>query len=196
MGFIIEDGKGSGKKVEVDNNNRLSVKAYSESIQHVMSHQEGQAYQAIGTATLENGITPVLHITNNSADRDLVVTYIRHQIVSNSGGTAFPNVSNYFRLAIGRTYVSGGEEVTPVNINTNSGNEADVTAYNSGSVLEGTAIEIDRWYTKEAGDMNVFNKEGSLIIKRTGSLEMSYVGDHTDGIIYARISFIMIHPHD
>ena len=51
---IIEDGKGTGKKAHVDATNRLSVRAFTETIQHTISHSEGQAYQIIGTATLTN----------------------------------------------------------------------------------------------------------------------------------------------
>lgn len=160
-----------------------------------MSHNEGEAYQVLGTTTLSSGTVPILHIANNSAIKDVVVTYIRHQILDNSGGTDFPNVSNYFKIAFGRTYVSGGTEVDPVNLNTESGNEAEVTVYDSGPILTGTAREIDRWYTKEEGDMNVFNKEGSVVLGRNGTLELSYIGDQSAGIVYVRLSFIMIPVH-
>lgn len=187
----IQDGMGTGKKAHVDNNNRLEVKSFSESIQHTMSHVDEQAYQAIGISNLRNGVTPVLHLTNNSTNRDVVVTHIRHQVLDNSGGTAFPNSSNYLRIALGRIYDSGGVEVMPTNINTNSGNNADVTIFNGNATLSGTATVIDRWYTKAAGDMYEFNKEGSLIIGIGDTLELSYVGDQTAGVVYSRLSFLM-----
>lgn len=121
----------------------------------------------------------------------MVITYIRHQIIDTSGGTAFPNVNNYFRIALGRTYVSGGTEINPVNINSGSANMAEITAYEGNPTLTGTAQEIDRWYTKSEGDMNAFNKEGSVILGKNGTLELSYIGDQSSGIIYTRISFIM-----
>jgi len=42
MGMIF-DGRGSGRRVEVDQSYRLLTRAYSETIQHSLSHDEGQA---------------------------------------------------------------------------------------------------------------------------------------------------------
>ena len=49
---------------------------------------------------------------NGSVSSDIIITYIRHQIIDASGGTAFPNVSNYFRVNFGRTKVSRKTVVT------------------------------------------------------------------------------------
>ncbi len=189
---MVTDGKGTGKKAQVDNTNRLLTRSISESIQHAHSHNDGQAYQVIGTATLSSGTITAIHLKNTSTTLDIVVTYIRHQILDQSGGTAFPNASNYYRIALGRTYSSDGTAVTPVNLNTNSANEAEATVYNNSPTLAGTAQEIDRWYTKAEGDMNLFNKEGSIIIGQNGTLELSYIGDQSAGTIYTRLSFMMI----
>ncbi len=192
---MITDGKGTGYRARVDNSNRLLVRSFSETIQHSVSHNEGQAYQIIGEATLSSGTTTALHIKNISSTKDLIITYLRHQIIDQSGGTAFPNVSNYYRISLGRIYDSEGTEVTPVNLNTNSANSAEVTVYNDDPSLTGTANEIDRWYTKAEGDMNTFNKEGSIILGQNGTLELSYIGDQTSGTIYTRLSFIMMDKH-
>lgn len=187
----IRDGSGQGYLAKVDSDNRLHVFSKATEIQHVVSKEEQEAYQAIGTCTLASGTVVALHLKNTSTDRNMVVTYIRHQILGNSGGTSFPNDSNYYRIALGRTYASDGSEVTPVNVFQGSGNTAKVVAYDTNPTLTGTAIEIDRHYTKAAGDMNTFNKEGALIIPPNGVMELSYVGDQTAGTLYTRISFIM-----
>ena len=187
----IQDGTGSGKWAKVDGDNRLSVYAKSASIQHVVSEHEQEAYQVIGTASLSSGTVTVLHIKNISQDKNMVVTYVRHQLVGASGGTSFPNTSNYFSVSLGRTYDSGGAVATPVNVFSGSGHTAEVTAYQDSPTLAGTASEIDRWYTKSDGDMNTFNKEGALIIPPNATMEINYVGDQTSGTIYARLSFII-----
>ncbi len=192
---IIEDGKGTGKKAQVDDENRIQVRSLSETIQHSISHSNREAYQVIGTATLSSGTVTAIHITNNSTTKDVIVTYVRHQIIDQSGGTAFPNAFNYYRIALGRTYVSGGTEIIPININTSSANTAEMTVYNNAPLLTGTAKEIDRFYTKAEGDMNIFNKEGSVILGFNGTLELSYIGDQTDGTFYTRISFLMMEAH-
>ncbi len=151
--------------------------------------------RAIGTATLSNGTIVSLHITNNSPTLDMIITYIRHQIIDPTSGTVFPNASNYYRIALGRAYSSEGTEVTPVNLNTLGANEAEITAYMENPTLTGTTKEIDRWYTKAEGDMNTFNKEGSIVIGQGGTIELSYIGDQTAGTIYTRLSFMMMEKH-
>jgi len=187
----LKDGTGTGNLARVGSDKRLWVESKSDSVQHSVSEEAQQAYQCIGTATLAAATVTALHIKNTSADKTLVVTYIRHQIIDQSGGTALPNVSNYFSIALGRTLSAGGSTATPVNVYGGSGNAAQVTATQGAPTLAGTANEIDRWYTKSEADMNVFVKEGSVIIPPNQTIELSYVGDQTSGTIYTRISFLM-----
>lgn len=188
---VILDGTGNAYKAKVGSDHRLRTYSKSASIQHVESEANEQAYQVIGLASLAATTVSVLHITNNDASRLMIVTYIRHQVIGASGGTAFPNESNYFQVGLGRTYNSGGSEAIPVNVSSGSGNTANIIAYQGGPTLDGTIKEIDRWYTKSDGDMNTFNKEGALIIQPNNTMEISYTGNHTSGGIYGRISFIM-----
>jgi hypothetical protein len=186
----IKDGKGSGRLAEVDKNQQLRVRSESEPIQHTQA-LKGNSYQVIGEAELQAGVTVGLCIKNESTNKNLVVTYIRHQIIDPAGGTSFPNRQNYYRLVLGRTYVSGGSIQIPINLNTSSGLISQTIAYDNNPVLTGTAKILDKWYTKSEGDMSAFNKEGSIIISPNNSLELSYVGDQTSGLLYTRLSFIM-----
>ena len=191
MPETIRDGKGRGYLAEVDREQRLKVFSTNISIQNYISEFKDQAYQVIGTATLSSGTTVALHIKNTSSDKDMLITYLRHQVIDPAGGTALPNASNYYRLALGRTYSSGGSTATPVNCKGGSGNAAEVVAYQGGPTLAGTALELDRWYTKDEADMNNFNKEGAVILPPSTTLELSYVGDQTSGTLYTRLSFLM-----
>jgi hypothetical protein len=191
MSEQISDGSGKGYLAKVDSENRLFTYSKSASIQHVISDGDENAYQVVGSATLSSGTVTVLHITNDDTDKNMIVTYIRHQVIGATGGTAFPNSSNYFTIRLTRTYSSGGSAVVPVNVFSGSGKTAKVSCYDSGPTLAGTGLEIDRWYTKSDGDMNTFSKEGALIIPPNKTMEVSYIGDMTGGVIYARISFIM-----
>jgi len=186
----IKDGTGRGYLAEVGKSGHLHVAAINESIQHEISLKEERAYQIIGTATLANATVVGLHVKNTSETHNLVVTYIRHQIIDPSGGTALPNASNYFRLALGRTLSSGGSTATAVNVHGGSAKTAQITGTMGAPTLTGTANEIDRWYTKAEADMNTFNKEGAVILPPNQTLELSYVGDHTSGTLYTRLSFI------
>ena len=191
MAEAIKDGTGTGNLASVSGSGRLQVYSKAAPIQHVVSEQDQKAFQVIGTATLASGTVVSLHVTNNDSERNMVVTYIRHQIIDQAGGTAFPNASNYFRVALNRSYTSGGAAATPVNIYAGSGVTPNVTAYQTAPTLGGTAGEIDRWYTKAEADMNTFNKEGAIVIPSNGTIELAYVGDQTSGTIYSRLSFFM-----
>ena len=193
MTMIIQDGTGTGKTTKVGFDNQLEVHASSVEQQHYYSERFGQAYQVQGfTGTLSSATLPILHIRNTSVDKEIVITYIRHQVVDQSA--TVPATSEYFSLRLGRTYSSGGTAVTPTNLNTGSGNEAEATCYDgTGSTLTlaGTATEIDRYYTVSEASLLVFNKEGSIIIAPNDTLECAYVGTSTAGIAYCRVSFYM-----
>ena len=193
--MLIEDGKGTGKQAKVSGSHRLYVDAKSSSLQHIVSEEEEGAYQVIGTTTAASGTETLLHITNNDTTRELVLSYIRLQQLTLAGGTALPNAANYFSIRLGSTYVSGGAAVVPVNVNAGSSNAAAVTVYQTSPVLAGTALEIDRWYPVSDGETQTYSKEGALIINAGQTLEISYVGDHTSGVLYSRVSFYM-EPED
>ena len=193
MPETLVNGTGSGCfPLEIGPDNRAHVRAISESLQHVTAHEEQNAYQVIGEADLASGTVVPLHIMNGSVSADVIITYIRHQIIDAANGTAFPNVSNYFRLNFGREYSSGGTLAAIANTNSGSVKSSEAVVYEGNPTLSGTAIELDRWYTKAEGDMNTFNKEGAVILRPSQSMELAYVGDHTAGIIYTRLSFIVV----
>jgi len=187
----IESGTGNGKWAGVDVDNRLLVKSNSFPFQHANSISEGQAYQITGETTLASGTVTALHLRNTSISRNMVFTYIRHQVVGAAGGTAFPNASNYFRFVTGLNFSSGGASVSPINVNIGSGNLAEVTVHEDDPTLTGNADIIDKWYTQNDGDMSTFRKEGAVVVQPGQSVSFQYVGDHTSGLIYTRASFIM-----
>ena len=102
MGEQILDGGGSGNLAQVNSDGRLKTYSKSASIQHVISEHEEGAFQVIGHANLSAGTVTCLHLTNES-NVNCVITYLRHQVVAATGGTSFPNTSNYFQIALGRT---------------------------------------------------------------------------------------------
>lgn len=192
MGFQIEDGKGRGKVAAVNEQNQLLTASQSFSLQHVAAKRDGAAYQVIATGNLTGGTDVILYFKNNDSENHIAITYIRHQVLDVYGGSIFPSSDNYFRIAFGRTYSSGGSSVNPVNMNTSSGNLVVGDFYDSNPVLSGDAQEFDRWYTQTEGDMNTFSKDGSIIITNGNTMECSYVGDQSIGIVYVRVSFVTV----
>ena len=118
--------------------------------------------------------------------RDAIISYMRMQYPDADGVV---DSTSYFQISFSRTYVSGGTEVTPVNMNNSSANSAELTCYGNNPILTGTAIEFDRWYHDQ--DMQLFNKHGSLILGLNDTLTISLITDQTSGLAYCRITIMM-----
>lgn len=189
MGFIIEDGKGSGKTAEVTSNNQIEVRSENLSLQHYISRNDEQSYQVISTDT---GITAAtetqLHIINNDATKNVVIAYIRMQAITNTASK--PVVGEYWQMGFGRTVSSGGTAVTPVNVNQKSGNTASVTCTGVNPTMSGTFTEIDRWYN-ESNNQITYSKEGSIILGLNDTFEIRLVSGGT-GEANVRVTFMMI----
>jgi len=191
---IIKDP--NGQWASVNESHQLLVRAESLSHQHHQSHVNGAAFQASGhSATLSSGTNTVLHIKNNDPLRDMVVTYVRLQLVGSANG-AYDSLTDCFELGTGRTLSSDGTAVTPFNMNrSKSSIVASVTATEGAGTnptMAGTFLATgDRWYPNAAGDREKYNKEGTLILGLNDTLEIRYVGTHTAGQAYARVSFLM-----
>lgn len=50
-----------------------------------------------------------LYVKNIDPARDLVVTYIRHQVINLSGRTTLPNANNYFAMPFNPTLTLTGD---------------------------------------------------------------------------------------
>ena len=133
-----------------------------------------------------------MHVINEDPDKDLVVTFLRAQIVGASGG-AFDALTDFLEFGFGRTVASGGTAMTPVNMNRSSGVAASVTATENNPTMAGTFVSIgDVWHPAAGGETAVYNKNGSVILGLNDTLEVRYIGTHTAGEIECRITFMMI----
>ena len=179
--------------VEVTPQNQLKVKAESISQQHFISSKFGRTFQVDGNSvTLTSATHTVLHLKNNDAEKDLVVSYIRMQLV---GASTADNLTDYFELGFDRTVTSDGTAKTPVNMNRGVGVVASVTATDGAGTtptMAGTFVSAEKWYPKASGELNTFNKDGSLMLGFNDTLEIRYVGTSTTGNAYARITFMMV----
>ena len=192
MSLIITDGEGTGYTAGVTNENQLKTLAVTHSIQHHNSRVEGNAYQAVGEfGAINNATHTVLHISNLSSSLDLVVTYLRLNVLGLTGGTALPDIATYFQIGFGATVDTGGTLITPVNMNQSSGKAAPVIATDNNPTMAGTFIEIDKWYSEGQGVENTYYKDGSIVLGVGETISVRVTSDHTTGLAYARMSFIM-----
>ena len=192
---IIRDPR-NGDGAHIDGSYRLYVNAKSSPLQHIISEEEESAYQVEGEATwvAATGAQNVLFLTNTSKTKNIIVTYIRLQAITD---LTLPNAGSFFTVEKDENYSSGGTEVTSANMNVGSANTASSTSYNDNPILSGTSVQLDKWRPKASGDVQSYNKEGVLILKPSKSIKISFTpaASHT-ATVYARISYIMEAPGD
>lgn len=173
----------------VTSEHQLKVQAESHSMQHHISWVNEEVYQAISTDT---GITAktqtLLHIKNTSSTKNLVISFVRMQCVTNTASK--PVVGEYFQLGLGEIVASGGTETTPVNMNTLSGKVAEATCTGIDPTMSGTFTEIDKYYDT-SNEEHIHNKQGSIILGLNDTFSVRFVSAGT-GEAVARATFMMI----
>jgi hypothetical protein len=185
---ILESGNTNSRKAIVDRHGRLFTNTVSSSEQYFASDFLGQAYQVDGTETPASGTVNVLHLENQHTNSKVfAVTYIRLQTVDMTVGAA----ADYWTLTTGEVWASGGDAVTPTNMNFGSGNTAVGNFYENGPTLSGTAVEFDRLYPVD-NTQYAYNKEGSIVIPPGTALTVKFTSDETSGVLYARVSFLVV----
>jgi len=187
--MFIEDGKGHGNNVEVNNTNQMAVVAEIHELQHHESVNNGRVYQAWGEVDAANGTVNVLYLENEDTDKEICISYMRIEAIDVAG---LPQAGSYFQLGFDNTYTSGGDPVTPVNMNRGSANVANVSCYKNNPTLGGDFVEFDRWYPDGEGKMMIYNKHGSIIIPKNKSITIRFIHDAAVGKAYARITFFYI----
>jgi hypothetical protein len=189
--MIIQD-PATGIAAEVNGDQKLITISEQHALQHENAWYKENTYQVVGTVTIANATTTVLHIKNTDSTRKMVISYIRVQAIDPAGGTSPPAAVNYFSLGLNQTVSSGGSAVTPVNTNAGSGRVASVTATHNGPTVAGTLAELDRWYLSADGGTETWNKEGSIILGLNDTFGINFTSDNTSGTAYARVTFMMI----
>ena len=167
--MIIQDGKGTGSKVKVDDQNRITAFADVRGINAEVSEHDGASYLfahadyiAITTTNTETGI---LHVQNTSATKKLHVVSIR------TCGAVI-NKWKLYKNSNAGTLITDQTAGTKNNMNITSSNTPDATVYKgaegktvSGGTMLGHLIN-DIGHSDEFFD-------GALILGRNDSIELS-----------------------
>jgi len=138
--MFIEDGKGTGYKVQVDDENALVANAICHTGQHHSNHIHGTAYTMDIDGVVVDGDGYYFLYIKNTDDNDLIITSITLRTNQNKDDD---DVEAY----IGHTLssVANHTAVVPANINAGSGLSASGTFYvNDGAgnltTLSGGAV--------------------------------------------------------
>ena len=164
----IEDGKGRGYIVAVDDENYLLTSCITQSEEHHanVNHQTcyNMTFQIANVSGLSN---PFLYIKNNY---NYNLMFEGLTIWSN-----FPNDGDnhqYVEVTIEDTGTAlGGSSGTPVNLNAGSGKEADVTCRYGNQVTGITKGRIlERLYVASGGSSKSFNFDQDIILPKNNTL--------------------------
>lgn len=196
MGLTIEDGKGSGQLAQVDDNRlRATVTSCTLSNHVTLDQTDGGIFTAVGTATI-TGATSFfpMFIQNTDPNFLLVIERIIVEIVGATGGTALPNVGDFFSLLFNTTYTSGGTAITPVILNRTSTKVANANVFNNNPTLGvATALESHRWYPLSNGTtFELIRPEtDDIVLGRNNTLAVRYTTTNTGGTILTTVKFIL-----
>ncbi len=124
MGLMIEDGKGTGKTVGVNEENRILAHCISQSeFAHINQH-EGDVYHALFDKDPDANDDCIVYVKNTS-DKDMLINGVMMAI---SGACEVT-----WKLGVSGTPIDGSD-ITPANMNAGSGKLA------TGTFQQGTDI--------------------------------------------------------
>ena len=187
MGLIIEDGKGTGLTAGVNKENQLLTRAITESVEHHVNANEGEAY-SIPISVSATAADDCIFYLKNTSDEPITI-----EGVTVGAHTTTAHDSVYFKLG-GSGTRNAATDVTPVNLNTGSGNKASGD-FETGVDLDGgaatftSATEFERLHIDGTGkDSSNFNFSQDLIIPKNGVFTI-WIGGSGTGTYLMTVNF-------
>ena len=160
----ILDGTGKGNEAKVDSNNRLHVKAITESDLEAAA-EDGNTFSWSNATYNYTGADTILAVKNTDTSKNLHITKVLC-----SGDTA-TNVQIHLITA---AYTSAGTEVTGTNLNGNSNNVANAEGYaDETGNTQGSLIANQ--YIVAGGESSITDLEGAVILGQNHAIGVDFV---------------------
>ncbi len=159
MGLQIESGSGNGQSAKVTDDGRLAVAAIAASPEHYFNHSKGQAYTASFSAT-PTGAGDCFFYMKNTGEPDIIIEGFGLWLAANE----------YIDVNLRDTgTAANGTDITPVNLNTSSGNSPITTIQNGNDItgLSGGDLAY-RVYHASSQDITYTNFEMDIILTKNG----------------------------
>ena len=163
MGIEISDGTGSSRSAEVDENNHLVVNAVSQSVEHYVNHVDGNAFNLLFSATPASTSDCFIYMKNTGVDD-----------ISIEGFWLWLAADEYVDVKLNDVGTPvGGSTITPVNLNSGSGN-APTGTFQQGNNITGLSggTTIDRIYHASSQESASYNFDQDIIVKKNGTFTM------------------------
>jgi len=132
MGFEIKDGTGTGNLARVDKENRISVRAVTET-EIEKAVLDGRAFN-INTEFLpvsSSGENALLYVKNNENEKLIVAAWFIGTGIAGGTNTEAPLIRTYYNPT-GGTLIASASAVTPVNRNAGSSQVLLADCYKGG----------------------------------------------------------------
>ena len=184
---MIEDGKGTGKRAEVLEDNSLSVTSVTSNKIAKISNDFAKSYdfhfkRVIAAAST---VEQVAYLEYNGDQRLFVesITMSREDVNLSSGSQALVEVISK------PVYTSGGDSITPVNINLGSSNTVLATAYSGTTTLVIDQSNAKKIFDSVVENSNIVSTSGALILTKGDAISVRVksknIGDAIHCIILA-----------
>lgn len=191
MGFQIQDGTGSSKKVKVNSNNRIETESVTTSSLSTTSKQDGNAY-TVGTDGVLNfnftsGVDNAILYCKNNEDVDLFVDVC---VVSQD----VAGIYKYIKNPTTGTLIDSGTSTTPVNFNFGSSNVADLDVIKlnaSGQTFtDGTVIT----YSRNPAGLQPLDFLGTVVVPKGSSFGITYDPVTSGAVTISTFFFVHLSP--
>jgi len=165
--MLIEDGKGSGYRAEVNQNNQLNVFSVTEKEIAYHSQFHGAAY--IWTATADWGADKnAIWLRNNSTKDYLIIQQV----------TVSPAASCLCEIWVGNGNTAGGTAVVGVNLNRSSKKAADATCTHTNTNVDaGAGMTLLNSFYSLATFKEPMTFDGALVLGYYDELAVNLVTD-------------------
>ena len=191
MGFQIQDGTGSSKKVKVNSNNRIETESVITTSLSTTSKQDGNAY-TVGTDGVLNfnftsGVDNAILYCKNNEDVDLFVDVC---VVSQD----VAGIYKYIKNPTTGTLIDSGTITTPVNFNFGSSNVADLDVIKlnaSGQTFtDGTVIT----YSRNPAGLQPLDFLGTVVVPKGSSFGITYDPVTSGAVTISTFFFVHLSP--
>ena len=179
---IIEDGRGSGKKVGVTDNNRLNTTARTESRIYYAADRDEKAFSVYGKRNFVAGSQTnenICSLTYTGNDK----LYIKNIMFSSDSPDA--KVEVYFDA----TGISGGTSVIPLNLNRASATDSETTCLNGATDLTGTVTDANEVFDVRLSNSSfLMDFHSALILPKNSNIfilgSVQTIGEKIRTMIY------------
>lgn len=186
MGFQIQDGTGSSKKVRVNSNNRIETESVTTSSLSTTSKRDGNAYtvgtDGIFSGSFGAGDNAILYCKNNE-DKDLFVDVC---VVSQD----VTGIYKFYKNPTTGTLIDSGTPTSPLNLNFASSNVPDLDVIKldaSGRTFtDGTVIT----YSRNPAGLQPLDFLGTVVVPKGSSFGITY-DPETPGTVNLSVFFFV-----